>query len=78
MSVRQPPLLSSTKTDILRKQLDDLYELRTHHTRWMNNADTEDYEIYRLHREILDLIKPVTHRFQALLEGLREDQEEIK
>ena len=78
MSIRQPPRLPATKTELLRKELDYLYELRNHHTQWMNETDTEDYEIYRLHREIVDLIKPVMHRFHSLLERLQEDQEGIK
>ncbi|MEO5887029.1 MAG: hypothetical protein ABIQ77_05140 [Anaerolineales bacterium] len=73
MSVQQYPDRSALKIDILRTELVYLYELRIRHTQWMNETDADDYEIYRLHREIVDLIKPVSHRFQTLLEELQED-----
>ena len=75
MSVRQFSDRSATKLETLRTELVYLYELRIRHTQWMNETDAEDYETYRLHREIVDLMKPVSQRFQSLLEKL---QEEIK
>ena len=78
MSIHEPSHLPATRTDILMKQLDYLQELRTYHAQCMNDTNTEDYEIYRFHREIVDLIKPVTNRFQSLLESLPQGQEDIK
>ena len=75
MSVRQFSDRSATKLETLRTELVYLHELRIRHTQWMNETDAEGYETYRLHREIVDLMKPVSRRFQSLLEKL---QEEIK
>ena len=78
MSVQQPPDQSATKLDILRTEFVYLYELRARHVHWMNDTYAEDYETYRVHREMVDLIKPVLHQFEYLIEKLQDDQEDIK
>jgi hypothetical protein len=78
MSIEHFPDRTATKLDILRTEFIYLYELRARHAQWMNDTYAEDYEIYRVHRELVDLIKPVLHQFEYLIEKLQEDQQDIK
>lgn len=74
MSVQRHPDRLATKLDILRTEFSYLHEMRARHAQWMNSTYAEEYEIYRVHRELMDLIKPLLHQFEYLIEKLQENR----
>jgi len=72
MSARRSSYLRPSKRDSLEAEHDYLHLLRNRHLEWMNN--TNDPEIHRMHREIIDSIKQMIDRFEILLEALQRDE----
>jgi hypothetical protein len=70
MSDRQSPNLRALYVELLKEQQLQLRILREHHWVWMEEA--EDYEVSRTHREIADLIRIMSERYDYLLEALQE------
>ena len=67
MSARRSSYLRPGKIESLEIEQEYLHILRTRHLQWM--SDTNDPEIRRMHREIVDSINRMIDQFGILLEA---------
>ena len=67
VSARRSSYLRPGKIESLEIEHDYLYLLRTRHLQW--RSDTNDHEICRMHREIVDSINRMIDQFGILLEA---------
>ena len=69
MSASRSSYFRPGKIESLEIEHDYLHLLRTRHLKWM--SDTNDPEIRRMHREIVDSINRMMDQFGILLETLQ-------